>query len=59
MTGDEAVERLEDLARWNLENRDNEATHGRADDILIDAADPQVRAAYKRVMDTCSWWACS
>jgi len=33
--------------------------HQVADSILLDAADPQVADAYRRLVDRCSWWATS
>lgn len=36
---------------------DPEAAHGRADDLLLTAVPDEVRTAYTRVADRCSWWA--
>lgn len=40
-----------------IEAGDEERMHGRADDILLAAVDPAVRAAYQRVQDRADWWA--
>lgn len=34
-----------------------DADHGTADDILLAAASPRVRAAYQRLQDRAEWWA--
>lgn len=36
---------------------DSEAAHSQADDILMELAPLEVRAAYVRLMERCDWWA--
>jgi len=40
-----------------IDNADPEAAHGKADDLLRDAAPEEVRQAYDRLVRRCAWWA--
>jgi hypothetical protein len=40
-------------------NRDPEAAHSEADDVLLWLAGDDVAAAYQEVVDACGWWACA
>lgn len=40
-----------------IDHTDPEVAHGKADDLLLSAVNPSVAAAYRRLMDRCSWWA--
>jgi hypothetical protein len=36
---------------------DPEEAHGKADDVLLRAAPPEVAEAYRRLVERCEWWA--
>lgn len=36
---------------------DEEDMHWRADSLLLEAVDPDIKAAYRRVQERASWWA--
>lgn len=57
MNAARAVARLDEIAR-DLAH-DPEAARARADDVLLAAVPPAVRAAYERVQAACPWWASS
>lgn len=52
-----AVATFDAIAEWAA--ADPEAAHANADDILLEVAAPEVRAAYERVAEACPWWACA
>jgi len=47
------------LALDAIDGVDGEGAHSRADQILLDAVNPAIREAYKRLQDRCGWWACA
>lgn len=55
MTDDEAVKALDAIASGM--SGDPEVAHSKADDVLLAIAEPEVAAAYQRVVDACKWWA--
>jgi len=40
-----------------MEEKDPEVAHHQADGLLLQLVHPEVRAAYERLIDRCSWWA--
>lgn len=42
-----------------LDISDPEAAHGEADRLILDALPEEVRQAYVRLANRCSWWACA
>lgn len=52
MTAASAIYKLD-----TLPTDDPEGAHAEADEILLAAVDPSVKAAYERVVSRCSWWA--
>ena len=52
MTAADAVTALDNIA-----GDDHERAHSAADDILIALVPDEIRAAYQRVQQRCSWWA--
>jgi hypothetical protein len=38
---------------------DPEGAHGEADHVLLVLVDPDVAAAYQRLVGRCRWWACA
>lgn len=52
----EAIKLLDELAA-SVSGRDPEEAHVKADEVLLFLVDPEVRAAYERVVEACRWWA--
>lgn len=50
---DMAIAMLESLCE---DTHDAEAMHGKADDILLETVSPDVKAAYKAVVECAPWW---
>ena len=51
---EETVKRLDLISGVDPEN-----AHRMADDILLEFVPLEVRAAYEKVQQRCSWWACA
>lgn len=40
-----------------IDTTDPERAHAQADELLLSCVSPEVRAAYRRVVDRAPWWA--
>lgn len=52
MTVAELIEKIE-----AIDTSDPEAAHDELDELLLDYAGPEVRAAVRALQNRCAWWA--